>query len=390
MSSSAVVGFLVVLVFDLLPAQDSRKGLFSGRVLDDSTGLALPNVNVFLSGTSLGTTTNEKGEFNLRAVPPGTYELITSFVGYHVDNRAIRVTESAERPEVIRLKPKIFDLPTVEISAPDPGEWRGHLETFTELLFGYSQNASSCTILNPYVVDFEVDPHTGAFTATARQPLEIENRSLGYKIEYVLRQFEFKGSILKYYGHSRFSDLEPADGQQRSAWRTNRLKAYRGSLQHLLASLAQKTVRREGFLLQSAKEISLARSDGSRKPVTADELLVPTHLPFEKRLSFPDYLEVRYLNEPAERGFARFLGVDRTNTTTRFSGGEVNYQTTPGEVAETQISWLRMNLFSTTINTDGALADPRAITTYGYMSYERLAEMLPLDFMSGQKEAFRQ
>lgn len=387
MKFMVALGLMVILPVPALFAQSTVKGVLSGRVLDDSTGFPISNVNVFLSGTSLGTTTDGKGEFILRAVPPGSYELVTSFVGYLVDVRPVRMTGAGEGPEVIRLKPMVYDLPMVEISAPDPEEWRKNLKTFTELLLGYSANASACTILNPHVVDCIVDPQTGAFTAKADQPLIIENRALGYRIEYVLRQFEFKKSILKYNGHPKFVDLETSDEEQLGKWKLNRWKAYRGSLQHLLASMAQRTVRREGFLLQLAKDMSLARTGVPRKPVAPDDLLVPTHMPFEQRLSFPDYLEVRFLREPAERAFARFLGVERMSTTARFSGSEVNYQTNLSDAAEMQISWLRMNVFSTTITSDGAIADPRAVTTYGYLSYERLAEMLPLDFTSTTKEA---
>ncbi|MEX1276153.1 MAG: carboxypeptidase-like regulatory domain-containing protein [Bacteroidota bacterium] len=381
------LALMTVFLSPALIAQPSVKGTLSGRVLDDSTGFPVSNVNVFLSGTSLGTTTDEKGEFVLRGIPPGTYELVTSIVGYLVDVRPVRVSGAADGPEDTRLKPMVYDLPMVEISAPDPGEWRENLKTFTELLLGYSANASSCTILNPHGIDFFVDPKTGAFTAKADQPLIIENRALGYRIEYVLRQFELKGAILKYTGHSKFVDLEASDEEQLRRWKQNRWKSYRGSMQHLLASMAQRTLRREGFLLQLAKDMSLARSGVSRKPAASDDLLMPTSMPFEQRLSFPDYLEVRFLREPAERGFARFLGVEGTSTSARFSGNEINYQTNLGDAAEVQVSWLRMNVFSTTITADGVPADPRAITTYGYLSYERLAEMVPLDFISTSKEA---
>lgn len=387
MRFTIALALMTVFLAPALVAQPAVKGTLSGRVLDDSTGFPISNVNVFLSGTSLGTTTDEKGEFVLRGIPPGTYELVTSIVGYQVDVRQVRVTGAADGPEDTRLKPMVYGLPMVEISAPDQGEWRENLKTFTELLLGYSANASSCTILNPHGIDFVVDPEAGTFTAKADQPLIIENQALGYRIEYVLRQFELKGGILKYNGHSKFVDLESSDEEQLTMWKLNRWKAYRGSMQHLLASMAQRTLRKEGFIMQLTKEMSLARSGVSRKPAAPDDLLMPTSMPFEQRLSFPDYLEVRFIREPAERGFARFLGVERTPTSARFSGNEINYQTNLGDAAETQVSWLRMNVFSTTITIDGVLANPRAMTTYGYLSYERLAEMLPLDFISIAKEA---
>ncbi len=57
-------------------------GKLSGRVIDASTGEPLAGANVFLEGTTLGTSADVDGQYNIFEVPPGTYTVVASFVGY--------------------------------------------------------------------------------------------------------------------------------------------------------------------------------------------------------------------------------------------------------------------------------------------------------------------
>lgn len=57
-------------------------GSISGKVVDKSTGEELLFANVQLEGTSLGTSTNDEGEFVIHQIPAGDYNLITTYIGY--------------------------------------------------------------------------------------------------------------------------------------------------------------------------------------------------------------------------------------------------------------------------------------------------------------------
>ncbi len=57
-------------------------GKVSGRVLEAGTGLPLPGVNVVISGTSIGGVTDVEGYYFILNVPPETYTLQASFVGF--------------------------------------------------------------------------------------------------------------------------------------------------------------------------------------------------------------------------------------------------------------------------------------------------------------------
>ena len=56
-------------------------GVISGTVVDNF-GDPLPGANVIVGGTQLGAATNLEGEYRIACVPPGTYDVTASFVGY--------------------------------------------------------------------------------------------------------------------------------------------------------------------------------------------------------------------------------------------------------------------------------------------------------------------
>jgi outer membrane receptor for ferrienterochelin and colicins len=60
----------------------AQTGSVSGRVTDAAANEGLPGVNVRLAGTSRGTTSDREGRFLLSKIPPGTYAVTFSLVGY--------------------------------------------------------------------------------------------------------------------------------------------------------------------------------------------------------------------------------------------------------------------------------------------------------------------
>lgn len=54
-----------------------------GHVIDSKTQQHIPYINVTIQGTTIGTVTNENGHYLLHEVPPGTYKLEVSAIGYN-------------------------------------------------------------------------------------------------------------------------------------------------------------------------------------------------------------------------------------------------------------------------------------------------------------------
>ena len=56
----------------------------NGRVVSAINGSPVIGANVFIDGTSMGSATNQRGEFSIQNVPQGTYALSVSYVGYRL------------------------------------------------------------------------------------------------------------------------------------------------------------------------------------------------------------------------------------------------------------------------------------------------------------------
>ncbi|GAI87102.1 unnamed protein product, partial [marine sediment metagenome] len=60
-------------------------GKIAGIITDAATGEPMPAVNVVIEGTTLGGATDNDGHFFIINIPPGTYSLHASMVGYAVE-----------------------------------------------------------------------------------------------------------------------------------------------------------------------------------------------------------------------------------------------------------------------------------------------------------------
>lgn len=71
---------LSMLAWHSLAAQPVSR--IEGRIVDDQTGQPIANVNISLVGTSSGASTDLDGKYFIPGVPPGTYQMSISCVGY--------------------------------------------------------------------------------------------------------------------------------------------------------------------------------------------------------------------------------------------------------------------------------------------------------------------
>ena len=72
--------FAVVLI--LSGTIYSQSGMLSGLITDSKTGEPLIGATVILEGTTIGAATNADGRYTVRNIPPKTYNIRASYVGY--------------------------------------------------------------------------------------------------------------------------------------------------------------------------------------------------------------------------------------------------------------------------------------------------------------------
>ena len=76
-----VLLLLILVVLSTLVAF-AGNGKITGVVKDASTGEPVVGANVVIEGTLMGASADEKGAFTILSVPPGTYNIVASAVGY--------------------------------------------------------------------------------------------------------------------------------------------------------------------------------------------------------------------------------------------------------------------------------------------------------------------
>jgi len=75
----------------------------------------LPHVNIVLDKTNFHTTTNDKGEYSIPVIPPGSYRLVISHIGYQSIKRDIYVKPDESVEYSYALQTSTFEIPSIEV-----------------------------------------------------------------------------------------------------------------------------------------------------------------------------------------------------------------------------------------------------------------------------------
>ncbi|MCL5021484.1 MAG: TonB-dependent receptor, partial [Bacteroidetes bacterium] len=92
--------FVGLLLMCSLPptAWSGTTGKIAGTITDKASGEPLPGANIVVVGTMLGASTDVNGQYTILEVPPGTYRLQVSFIGYRktfVEDTRVYIDQTA-------------------------------------------------------------------------------------------------------------------------------------------------------------------------------------------------------------------------------------------------------------------------------------------------------
>ena len=217
-----------LLVFFLLCSAlaVAQTATLTGTVKDAETGEALPFCSVFINNTTVSTATDMQGNYTLSGIEAGTVEIGFSFLGYTAQTRKITLKPGGTFTLNLNLVPLEQELTEQEVKASRDKSWERDLRKFQSLFLGIDEAAAQTSILNPWVIDFPIPTEKGTFLARAEQPIEIENRYLGYKITFNLTEFLDAPTNYRIVGAARFEFLTPDSDAQQALWEKNRATIY--------------------------------------------------------------------------------------------------------------------------------------------------------------------
>jgi hypothetical protein len=322
----------VFLIFVCLP---NYSQVISGRVFDNDTKNQIPFANVFFNGTTIGTYTDDFGNFDLIVPKDGKFPLAVSAIGYESILLSDYSTDQSIR---VFMNPKIYELDEVIVSAKmslgDRMARKFYLNLFKKQFLGESLNASRCKILNENDIVFQYFDNKDILKAHSKNPLIIINKALGYQITYFIDGFECSstGDLVNLYGNYTFKEDISLEGKEQILTEKRRRFAYLGSRMQLFRSLWYDDLDSSGFTLKNTKN----------KMLTYDSLVIQTD-PGTKYLKIKGIINIAYLSK----------------------------------WNETQINILQDSVY---FNRFGYF-DPYVIRWNGEMANQRIGDMLPFDYV---------
>ncbi|OFX61509.1 MAG: hypothetical protein A2066_08675 [Bacteroidetes bacterium GWB2_41_8] len=350
MTTKLSLTFLFLLLLSTLHSQTIIHG-----TVTDSENSPIPYATVYLSKTTMGVLANQFGVYTLTIPPNGTYEMIASCVGYHSRSQIINANGSNKNIN-IRLRVKTIELKEVVVQGKDRNRQLNY-ELFLKNFIGRTMNSPMCKIENPKDLIIYRTSNDSNLIAYSKKPLIIENSGLGYKIIYDLKNFNhnLKTKHLRFSGDYYFQDIAIGKRQYYKVHR-NRLIAYYGSRMHFLRALFADLLAQENFLMINTK-----RDSATNYWITADTLTVQKFRHSQNADSITLFhdrpIEIKYSDNHPELFPLPHVYRPGTYTSRIYFADTVS------------------------IYRNGFYPEYFGLSWGGNMSFDRIAELLPYDFI---------
>lgn len=352
---------LITILFYSLSLNSKAQIVLKGVVYNIESKAPIELANVYISNSTKGTITDNKGQFNLAGIPLGRSELIVSCIGF--ETQTIYINHNTIDLEVM-LKPKYEDLQTVVVAPYEKDGWKKWGSLFLEHFIGTTQFSNNCKLLNKEAIKFHYSKKRNLLSVRADERLIIENKALGYILKYDLVKFEvdFDNQTFLIQGHPWFEEMQTDKKSEQNKWVRNRDEAYYGSMLQFMRSLYFDKLERDHFEIRRIVPLSLDHNILVQKLVPRDSLIFKVDS-VSVGFQFNNYLQVTYTLKELPSAYPK------------------NNYTRIGYIHNPQISQLTLNNNLVKIYANGAYYDGTNLISSGYWGWsEKMANLLPRDY----------
>ncbi|MES2864499.1 MAG: carboxypeptidase-like regulatory domain-containing protein [Bacteroidota bacterium] len=240
---------IILLLFPVVILAQNIKGKVT-----NSNNEPIAGASVYLDGTTIGTTSDSEGLFEITAKNKYNTFLIVRFLGYE----DIIVSNPYEKDfYTFILVQKTNEIETILI-VKDGFTRKQKMQLFKEQFLGTTKYGKGCKILNEDAIDFSYDLDRFIFTASSTEPIKVVNTNLGYTIDFDLHNFYVKFNFKTirsihliesmYLGTAKYTDISSDEKTIKS-----RSDVYFGSSMHFFKSIIDNSWSSENFLLYEGK-----------------------------------------------------------------------------------------------------------------------------------------
>lgn len=236
----------ILLFLFLFPLYFSVAQSIKGTVVNDA-GQKISNANIYIDGTKIGTVSKEDGSFILPLPEKSSGNVVFQKENYETLTKPTSEI-IGKTLKVVLLKSNTIE--EVTIIPYTEEAYRNYISYFLDQFIGYDRE--QVRIKNQRTLKFSYDKKNKILKIKAPKTLMIENKNLGYEIEYNLVNFsaDFESKIINCTGTSLFKQVK-----NNSKVKLNRMNAYDGSLLHFFRSIYNNTVVADGFIVNHVVKV---------------------------------------------------------------------------------------------------------------------------------------
>ncbi|UMQ41070.1 carboxypeptidase-like regulatory domain-containing protein [Chryseobacterium sp. Y16C] len=385
----------VLLFLFLLPFSFSIAQMIQGTVVNDAEQ-KIPNVSIYIDGTKIGTTSKEDGSFSLN--------LPSKNIGNIIFQKEDYETFATPVSEVLNKKLKVVLLKTntieeVTIIPFTEEAYKNHIRYFLNTFIGSDQE--NVKIKNQRSLKFAYDKKNKILKVKAPKTLIIENKNLGYEIEYNLISFsaDFNSNMVNYTGTSFFRETKNSNKVK-----LNRMNAYDGSMLHFFRSIYNNTISEDKFIVNhvvqipnpkypTAEELNILKNFKEMARTSKTLLKIPeetsdishrknSQKPYALAITktmIPDSDYVKRDGQSVLFSFKDMLQVNYSKYYYELKGKEFIKTTIPVVIS----SYLHPEGETFEVSKDGNISTPDLLIAEGDFTKNKIENMLPLDYQLG-------
>lgn len=385
----------VLLFLFLLPFSFSIAQMIQGTVVNDAEQ-KIPNASIYIDGTKIGTTSKEDGSFSLN--------LPSKNIGNIIFQKEDYETFATPVSEVLNKKLKVVLLKTntieeVTIIPFTEEAYKNHIRYFLNTFIGSDQE--NVKIKNQRSLKFAYDKKNKILKVKAPKTLIIENKNLGYEIEYNLMSFsaDFNSNMVNYTGTSFFRETKNSNKVK-----LNRMNAYDGSMLHFFRSIYNNTISEDKFIVNhvvqipnpkypTAEELNILKNFKEMARTSKTLLKIPEEIsdishrknsqkPYAlviTKTMIPDSDYVKRDGQSVLFSFKDMLQVNYSKYYYELKGKEFIKTTIPVVIS----SYLHPEGETFEVSKDGNISTPDLLIAEGDFTKNKIENMLPLDYQLG-------
>lgn len=370
--------------------------IITGKIQTDRD-TPISEVNVYLDGTKISTLSKADGTFELDIQGQKTGNLIFQKNQYQTSIFPVEKALGKSVKVVINPEKEIEEIVLIPFTEE---AYRNHIYYFLDQFLGTDREG--VTIKNQRSLKFSYDKKNKILKVKAPQTLIIENKKLGYTIQYNLLDFQanFKEKSTSYLGSSYFQEH-----RYKKEFILNRMNAYQGSLMHFLRSLYNNNLEKDGYIVNHGRRIP-----NPEYPTDKEIEMLDAYFDFAKtqkviNVSLPANLEEIATRKRTKPQFLMAVlksKMKETEFTTRKDGKlyldfndlllvnykKYFYEIKKGEFVRaegfvTQSSIVHPEAAVFEIYPEGLTSEPDLLIVEDHFSRQNTAKMLPLDYTFG-------